>query len=59
MVLPIHLESVLGLVFCLVNKNSLNSSGLVLPGFFCFVVCRSFSFYIFSDSKAEKAQFSE
>ena len=35
------------------------SSVLVLPCFFCFVVWRYFSFYIYSTSKAENCKFSE
>ena len=60
MVSPIHSLSVLGLVVCLVNENSLNcASGLVLLWFFVSSSDALFSFYICSHSKAEKVKFSE
>ena len=57
MVFQIHSLSVLGLVVCYFNENSLNcTSGLVL---LCFFVSSDalFSFYICSHSKAEKSNF--
>ena len=60
MAFPNHSKSVLGLLVCLVNENSLNcASGLVLLCFFVSSSDALFSFYICSHSKAEKFNFSE
>ena len=52
MVFPIHLLSIIGLVFCLVNENFLNCAlGLVL---LCFFLCVHTFFNDFDLSKRDK-----